>query len=276
MKSINITGYVGIRPVFREFTNYIVDYIQELGYEYIITNKIYDDRLNIVVGAVHHCEYYLNMKMPPDTIIVNLEQLYDDCKWIQEPYFELLSKYRVLDYSSHNVKWLAERYDIKADLLQRLYCKRFETVVHLSEDQKDIDVLFLGALTPERLAIKTALQQQPEIKNVIFKEGVWNDERDKLIARSKIVLNIHCYPIKVFESSRVGFLLSNQVFVISETSIDDQDYSELDEGIVRVDRSELVDTVIKYLNNLTERQKIAQLGYQKVKNFTNKNPSFKI
>lgn len=60
--------------------------------------------------------------------------------------------------------------------------------------------------------------------------------------------------------------------MISEKSVDDQDYSELDDGIVRVRRSELVETVVKYLSNPAERNKIAQAGYEKVVKFTNRIP----
>jgi len=81
MKPINLTGYTGIHQVFREFLAYLLDTFQEQNYQYTISNKILPDHLNIVLGAVHYCDYYLKTPMPNDTIIVNLEQLYDGCKW---------------------------------------------------------------------------------------------------------------------------------------------------------------------------------------------------
>lgn len=277
-KRINITSYVGANAAFKEFVLLLQDTLSEMDYSYINTREIDPNRLNIVVGSAHTPDYYLKQKLPPDTILVNLEQLYDGCPWDNgiygNSYVTLLSKYRVWDYSKTNIKWLAKR-GIKAELFRKLYTPIFETVKQLPEKQKDIDVLFYGDSIGERKVIMDTLQTLLPHKNICFHNNIWGSQKDDYISRSRIVLNIHGYPSNIFESSRVCHLLSNKVFVISEKSVDDEDYTELDEGLIRVLREEIVETVAKYLELPEERQKISEKGYQAVKNLKYTIPDLK-
>jgi hypothetical protein len=47
---------------------------------------------------------------------------------------------------------------------------------------------------------------------------VWGPARDELIARAKVVLNLHYYEAAIFEQVRVSYLLNNEALVISESS----------------------------------------------------------
>ena len=51
--------------------------------------------------------------------------------------------------------------------------------------------------------------------------GVYGRERDKLIARSKIVLNMHHYSSQIFEIVRVFYLLTNRKAVVAECNARD-------------------------------------------------------
>ena len=278
MKLVNITSKNDIGANwgwFAEFAFCLIDLLKERGQLYVISKEINPEALNIIIASAHHSDYYLECNLPGDSIIVNLEQFYNESRWSKGKYLELLSKYRVWDYSAYNVYWLQKYHNIKAELFRRMYSSQLDTVERLSRSQKDIDVLFFGTLDKGREAVKTALEYHPAINNVVFKFGVWGKERDHLIARSKIVLNIHNYSsIGIFEASRISRLLSNEAFVITEHSVDDHDYRQLDGGLVRVERSEIVRTVVKYLENPEERERIAKIGYEAVKNFKNVTPEF--
>jgi hypothetical protein len=50
--------------------------------------------------------------------------------------------------------------------------------------------------------------------------GCYGEERDALIARARIVLNVHYYESKVFEVVRVSYLLANRKCVLSESGSD--------------------------------------------------------
>ena len=50
----------------------------------------------------------------------------------------------------------------------------------------------------------------------------WNDERDKIIANSKILLNVHCYTnYNIYESLRCDRWLFSGNIVVTENSYDD-------------------------------------------------------
>jgi hypothetical protein len=55
---------------------------------------------------------------------------------------------------------------------------------------------------------------------VVAKSNVWKAEREELIAKSKVVVNIHYFEHSILESVRLSYLLSNQCEVISEVSLD--------------------------------------------------------
>ena len=76
---------------------------------------------------------------------------------------------------------------------------------HLPEVEEDIDVLFYGSIIDRRLEFQDALNKMR--LNVVFTDDTYGIERDKLIMRSKIVLNIkahkkwsygpmHCLPVQ--------------------------------------------------------------------------------
>lgn len=50
--------------------------------------------------------------------------------------------------------------------------------------------------------------------------SIYGEERDALIARSRVVLNLHQYDIHIFEQVRVNYLLINGKAVVSEVADD--------------------------------------------------------
>ena len=96
--------------------------------------------------------------------------------------------------------------------------------------------------------------------------GVYGAERDALIARSKIVLNVHFYGAKVLEVVRLSHLLSNGAFVISEdggehASTDATEVALKGAGALVFARvSEIAARVAHYLAHPAERRRIACRG----------------
>ena len=54
--------------------------------------------------------------------------------------------------------------------------------------------------------------------NIVFKNNAWGIVRNELIARSKIILNIHFYLSGILETPRVSYAVANKKFIISENS----------------------------------------------------------
>ncbi len=132
-----------------------------------------------------------------------------------------------------------------------------ETVYQLHPTTtKEIDVLFVGTLTPRRKAIIQSLAQRYQI-TVASAFGIAAVE---LMNRAKIVLNIHAEPFpdtetRVFEALGCGaFLLTEQLS--SENPFSGQDLVEY------TTTDDLAAKLSYYLAHEDERAAIAQHGHQ--------------
>ncbi|GBR74984.1 hypothetical protein NO1_2065 [Candidatus Termititenax aidoneus] len=163
----------------------------------------------------------------------------------------------IWDFSLKNIKYL-ENLGLSAQYLPPGFHEKLETIQPV---EKDIDILFYGIINERRQEILSQLQKQSNIKTIIL-NGVFGTQRDQYIARAKIVLNLHHYKTRIFESARVSYLLNNKVFVVSEQSADNP-YSQVD--LVSVPYEQIVDTCLQYLADYSRAQKIAELNYQQFK-----------
>ena len=133
-------------------------------------------------------------------------------------------------------------------------------IPQLSEDKKDIDVLFYGSMNERRKKVLDQLSANG--LNVVVLFGKYGSERDEYIARSKIIINIHYYEAKVFEIVRTSYLLANKCFVVSEEGNDSNLEEPFVQGIAFSSYTQLVDTCMKYLKDKTAREKIAKKGFE--------------
>ncbi len=154
----------------------------------------------------------------------------------------------VWDYSRENIQFLSQR-GIVAKHLPVGYHPMLERIPKTSSNEKDIDILFYGSLSTRRKQVLESLIQAGKLTKVLF--GVYGEERDALISRSKIVLNVHHYSSKVFEAVRISYLLNNCVFVVSERS-PFYPYPRVELPLVAYE--ELVPTCLYYLSHPELRQ----------------------
>jgi hypothetical protein len=97
-----------------------------------------------------------------------------------------------------------------------------------------LDALFYGVLTPRRRRLGAALARQG--LRVAFRERCYGAERDALIRRAKVVLNIHQFDtLRTLEEARLSYLLANERFVISESAESDP----YDGGVIFADYTDL-------------------------------------
>jgi len=231
----------------------------QLGYD----APIVDDPSNcsgttIVLGA-NLIPSLAERKLPDDMILYNTEQIQDDSPWLTSEYKSLLSSYPVWDYSERNIAALKSLLNEPNVTLCPVGFQPELASIPAAADH-DIDVLFYGSLNERRSSILDELSAQG--LTVVSKFGVYGEERDALIARSKIVLNIHYYEAKVFEIVRISYLLANSRFVISESSLDPNVESHFKEGLVICPYGELVENCIKYAKKDEARRAIAMRGFQ--------------
>src|SRR5262249_3055631 len=120
---------------------------------------------------------------------------------------------------------------------------------------EEIDILFYGLMNERRAAVIDQLSAERRVEALF---GIYGESRDAYIAHSKIVLNIHYYPVQIFEQVRVSYLLNNRRFVISEAS----SHKPFEGGLVTGAFGELPDLCRKYLADPEGRARIAEAGYE--------------
>jgi hypothetical protein len=117
----------------------------------------------------------------------------------------------VWDYSIINHHRLDPKHYTKWKIIPNLFLETLQYPLH----NKDIDVSFVGYVSTRR---KEELDKIQEIQNVNIIE-VYGNERDLLLSRTKIIVNIHCSPnYKIFEELRCSPAIFNKIIVISEES----------------------------------------------------------
>lgn len=213
----------------------------------------------VVLGA-NLLPHAKDINIPPESILYNLEQIQEDSPWLKPEYIDFLRCFQVWDYSPQNIAAL-EKYDVRNARLCRVgYVQQLDYISDLSEEEKDIDVLFYGTLNERRSAVIMLLEEEGLRVESSF--GVYGLRRDRLISRSKIVINIHYYESKVMEIVRLSFLMANKRFIVSEKGNDESMERSFEGGIVFVDYDSMVETCCRYVNNITERREIAVRGHE--------------
>lgn len=224
----------------------------ELGYGCeVVANPDCIDAPTIVLGAnlLPHVRIPENVTL----ILFNLEQITEGSSWLTNDYINLLKRYEVWDYCRANVDALAAM-GITARLCGIGY---MPCLTKIEPDIEDIDVLHIGSLNPRREYILRLLQEKGV--NVVHAFNCYGERRDKLIARAKICLNIHFYEAKQFEVVRCSYLMANKKFVISESGVGDEEFSD---GVEFCEYGDLIETCEKYLLDGKLRKEKAERGFE--------------
>ncbi|MCV7329654.1 hypothetical protein [Mycobacterium cookii] len=228
-----------------------------LGHDSVLTNRLdLDDRRTIVLGGnllIRH-----GLEPPKNPIFYNLEQLGDDLPSMTLPAFsDLFRRYPTWDYSQANIERLAALGLPRPTYVPIGYVPE---LTRISPAPEDIDVLFYGASYERRYAILKDLHDRG--LRVKWLSGVYGASRDAWIARSKIVLNIHYWQAKIFEITRVSYLLANRRAVVSERGDDPTLERDVEAGVAFADYGELVDRCVELLGDERARRELAERGYQ--------------
>ncbi len=213
-------------------------------------------RLPIVYGA-NLLPATIVGHLPPDSVMINLEQASDDSPWMTQNYMAVLQSFPVLDYSTRNRARLASRGVAHAGILGIGYSERLTRITHAPA--KDIDVLFYGALNHRRFHILEKLSRA-RLK-VVHLFDVYGRERDVAISRARIVLNLHQYAQSVFEIVRVSYLLANRCCVLSEGDMSDPEVQPFVGGLAIAPYERLVDRCLELMDDPRQREAIAERGF---------------
>jgi FkbM family methyltransferase len=241
---------------FRELAETVNAGLNALGHDSVIAEELsVPDRRSIVFGSNLIANLDAPVAFPPGSILYNLEQIYEGSPWLTPDLIAAFRAHTVWDYSRANIGALAG-YGVTAHHVPVGYVPSLSRIA--PSPSPDIDVLFIGSLADRRLGVLRALERQGA--RVIAIYGSYGPERDSIIARAKIVLNIHFHPAKVFEIVRVSYLLANRCFVVSETGADTGIENAFAGGVAFADYDRLVDTCLAYLRDPVGRRQVAARG----------------
>lgn len=246
-------GYLHSR-CFEEVADTLQGAFAELGIHAPIVTTPPDGGTVITLGANLLAKSV--ERVPDNFVLYNLEQISPDSPWCSAEYLQLLSRSRVWDYSPVNVKVLAGL-GIDATLCELGHHPR---LARIAPAPQDIDVLFVGSLNPRRARVLVALENAG--KQVFPAVNVYGVERDQLIARAKLVLNVHFYEARVLEMVRISYLLANRVCVVSERGSDPALAQSYAGGIAFAEYDTLVPTCLALLDAPERRRAIAEHGHE--------------
>ena len=240
--------------------------VLELGLKSQITFNYCDNNpstKNIVLGA-HLLNDNLIEDIPENTIIFNTEQIETITENWKKKILNLARKNIIFwDYSQYNLDYLSKTINIKGKLFQIGYQKELNRINH--NIYKNIDVLFYGSINARREHIINKLKDRKINVKTLF--GVYGKERDDIIAKSKLILNMHMYDSKIFEIVRVFYLLSNSIPVLTEVGSDTKFNNDFLDLICKSTYENIEKNIIYLLENDKKRIELGENGLNAIKKF---------
>ncbi|TDJ00300.1 MAG: hypothetical protein E2O76_05380 [Caldithrix sp.] len=236
---------------FREVVMVLKFGLEDLGFEVVCGNGLQKKCTNLILG--YH--FLKGKKLPPgyDCIIYQLEEL-DENGSLPLAVIETLRSPGAIvwDFSEQNIDFLAER-GIEAVCKPIGFHPKMLRIQHRKE--KDVDVLFYGSRNDRRLKILKELHGKFKLKPLF---GVYGDERDHWIERSKIVVSIYYYETKYFDDVRMSYLLNNKVFTIVENT----PHKKYEDFVVYADYDKIVETCEFYLQDDLHRNQTTDKSFK--------------
>jgi hypothetical protein len=277
MKKIRIVPLSGY-AAFKEIILSLEYSLKKLGFdvEQIFDLTIDKNAINILFAGHHTCLTVLkNANIPLENIIVyNLEQVGVDVPWMTAQYFELMKYTHVWEYSESNFQQLKQAGIHNIVKLPIGYTPNLEIIPKIDSTQQDIDVFFYGSLSQRRLDLLQKLKETGLniVSPLDYPQGIIvGKERDDLIARSKVLLNMHFYDnAHIFEIVRISYLLANAKAVVSELGQKTEIEEDIKHGIIHGSLENLPNLCLDLVHNIDKRKKLEQTGYDiiRVRDYT--------
>ena len=217
------------------------------------TNRFEANSTNLILGW----HLLAPSQIPAGSILYNLEQLDSVNRSLIARLADLSRVHHLWDYSRRNIE------SLHAAGVERPICHvPIGTAPGLHRispaPQQDIDVLFYGSINPRRAAILHSLKASGIAVHSVF--GVYGSERDALIARAKVVLNLHYYDSSVLEMVRLSYLWTNRKAVVAECHSDTEIDSDLLDAACFVPYEELVAATRELVSSPDRRQQLESAG----------------
>ncbi len=228
-----------------------------LGHRSAIVENRYDAPHKLILLAANLIAPDEVERVPPSAVVYNLEQVSDRLAHDNPPYAALLARCEVWDYSRRNLDALARLGVRNAAHLPIGFVPELARIA--PADKEDIDVLFYGSVNERRDRILKEIRDAGLALHVAF--GRYGPERDALIARSKVVLNLHSYETRILEMTRISYALANRKAVLSELAADSEADDDLRDAIAFAPAEEIADACVALAFDAARRRALAERGF---------------
>lgn len=247
---------------YKEVVDSVVWGLRELGHAVQLGMDVFSESAtNIIIGA-QMVRMEVLEKLPASTIVYNFEQVRG--KNVDELKPQLAysaANFKVWDYSEANADVWRQ---LNADC-QIVPVGYAEPMTRIPKAQiQDIDVLLYGMPGKDRLdaffhLCHTGLK-------AIFVCGLYGEQRDELISRSKIIVNINLYSrSKIFEIVRASYLMANRKAIVADIDAETFIEDDIRAGICESSPSMLVDQCHEFIRNESKREALEESGFEVIR-----------
>ena len=210
----------------------------------------------IVLGANFYDPVELLDRLDRNSIVMNIEN--SSSQFITDNYRKILKNFRILDYDKNNATFPSESLAKPVYYFPMFYVKHLTRIPH--DDAPDFDVLFYGSFNARRRMILDALRDRGLTVKAVF--GVFGADLDQLIARSKVVINIHFYDNGRLEMIRLFDLLANGRTIVSELNPGEFVDADLTDAFVTAPYEHPVETTEALVRDDDRRRAVAEAGFR--------------
>lgn len=248
--------------VFAEVKELIIYGLKHLKYDVLSLDSYNLDNVRYIILGANLLKFISKDKRPilkRDTIIINLERFGHE-EIFDQDYLDILKNFEIWDFSKTNIERLNSKYHLNIKKFLPLGYAESLKKIYNKKDEEDIDVLFIGSLSDRRSQIlKEISQLNINIKHLF---GSYGHERDKIIQRSKLLLNIHYHEIGSLEHVRIFYYLINSKPVLSEKSDDEEENLTYKNAICLEEYKNLSWKALELLNNSNDLERYSRNGFK--------------
>jgi hypothetical protein len=233
--------------------------LEALGHEVgVTTNGMTPEAVNIVFGFQMLHEEHLRA-LPDDSIIYNLEQVAGAKTGELKPQAALVAeRLQVWDYNQENLAtWELYRPARRPIYVPIGYAPVLKRIA--AKPDPYIDVLFYGYPSAPRM--RTIHEICGHGMHCVFACGLYGEQRDELIGRSKVMLNLNrLNQAGVFEIVRVSYLLANGKAVVSDLHPGSLMEPDMLEAVAFAPPEKIAETCWGLVSNESARRELERRG----------------
>ncbi|MDR3361334.1 MAG: hypothetical protein LBO64_00540 [Desulfovibrio sp.] len=223
----------------------------------LLFNRVNIKSRNIVFGSCI-APRRASRVLPGGSIIFNLEQLQAGSDWRNTDYMAHLRDFAVWDYSLANTRELAAAGITDVTHVPPGYVPE---MTRLGQNcPQDVGVLFYGRVSDRRNDIVRRLLAKGA--HVLVPEMAFGNLRDALLARARMVLNVHQFIPAQLEVVRLGYVWANKKPVLSERGADSEIPEHLREACAFVSYDDIPEAATALLADAPRLAGLAQAGFE--------------